>query len=157
MPPKAKSVPPQASSKEDNDYERLEQQIRQINLQTKETVEHLMQQQQEDARKEKEAILKHMEDLISNRLSPWTSLNPTPSATPPPPSNPSNPSDNRPTPIEFPVPQLPPAPHTYERTPTIPSIDKLKGRNNYPTWTINVESHARNLRLWPVIQGQRGT
>ena len=98
-----------------------------------------------------------MEDLISNHLTPLTSQNPTPIPTPPPPGDPSNPSDDHPALIEFPVPQLPPVPHIYERTPTIPLIDKLKGRNNYPTWTINVESHARNLRLWPVIQGQRGT
>ena len=149
MAPKGKAptpAPSQPPPEEDDHHEHLEERIK-----------RLIEQQQEDARKEKEEILKHMEDLISNHLTPLTSRNPTPIPTPPPPGDPSNPSDDRPAPIEFPVPQLPPAPHTYERTPTIPSIDKLKGRSNYPTWTINVESHVRNLRLWPVIQGQRGT
>src|SRR6266480_7824330 len=103
-----------------------------------------------------------MEDLISNHLSPLTSRNPTPILMPSPPGNPSGPSSDPPIPTETPVPPLPlppppPASRTYERTPTIPSIDKLKGRSNYPTWIINVESHARHLRLWSVIQGQQGT
>src|SRR6266480_3324862 len=153
MAPKGKAptpAPSQPPPEEDDHHDHLEERIK-----------RLIEQQQEDARKEKEEILKYMEDLISNHLSPLTSRNPTPMLMLLPPGNPSGPSSDPPIPTETPVPPLPlpppPASRTYERTPTIPSIDKLKGRSNYSTWIINVESHARHLRLWSVVQGQQGT
>ena len=85
--------------------------------------------------------MKQIEELITNRLPPSAPPAPAVEITPP----------------EVPASLPPLTSRTYERTPTIPSIDKLKGRNNYPTWIINVESHARHLRLWSVIQGQQGT
>src|SRR6266480_7996995 len=102
-----------------------------------------------------------MEDLISNHLSPLTSRNPTPMLMPSPPGNPSGPSSDPPIPTETPVPPLPlpppPASRTYERTPTIPSINKLKGRSNYKTWTINIKPHAQNIHVWSAIQGQQAS
>jgi hypothetical protein len=44
--------------------------------------------------------------------------------------------------------------YAFDHTPTIPSIDKLKGRSNYKTWTIESKSHAHNLHEWPALQGQ---
>jgi len=149
MPPKGKAptpAPSQPPPEEDDHHEHLEERIK-----------RLIEQQQEDARKEKEEILKHMEDLISNHLTPLTSRNPTPIPTPPPPGNPFDPS-NDPPPKEIPVPlPPPPVPRTYERTPTIPSIDKLKGRSNYKTWTINIKLHAQNIHVWSAIQGQQAS
>jgi len=98
-----------------------------------------------------------MEDLISNHLTPLTSRNPTLIPTPPPPGNPFDPSDD-PPPKEIPVPlPPPPASRTYERTPTIPSINKLKGRSNYKTWIINIKLYAQNIHVWLVIQGQQAS
>ncbi len=157
MPPKGKApTPAQAQpiqpEEEDDEFERLEQLIATQNKDTKEAMERqqrLILQQREDARKEQQAMMKQMEELITNRLSPRTSINPTPSTTPPPPGE-----DHQP--VDIIVPPPPPAASTYEftRTPTIPSIEKLKGRNNYQTWTINIMSHARNLDIWSAIQGK---
>src|SRR6266513_6474631 len=102
-----------------------------------------MQQQREEAQNTQQAMMKQIEELITNRL--------TPSASPAPITAPSNGPD---TLKESPTPVSPPASRTYERTPTIPSIDKLKGRSNYKTWTINIKLHARNLHIWSAIQGQ---
>jgi hypothetical protein len=147
---KAKAVPATPAQplteEEEDDYERLEHLIALQNKETKEAMQRLMQQQRDEAQSAQQTMMKQMEELITNRLTPLTSLNPTPSATPPPPGDP---------PREIPVP-LPPAPtpRAYERTPTIPSIDKLKGRSNYKTWTINIKLHAQNLHVWSAIQGQ---
>src|SRR6266480_7059934 len=153
MAPKGKAptpAPSQPPPEEDDHHEHLEERIK-----------RLIEQQQEDARKEKEEILKHMEDLISNHLSPLTSRNPTPMLMPSPPGNPSGPSSDPPIPTETPVPPLPlpppPASRTYERTPTIPSINKLKGRSNYKTWMINIKLHAQNIHVWSAIQGQQAS
>ena len=155
MPPKARPGPARPvpdSQEEDDDLERLESQITQMSREQKETQEamerqrRLMLQQQEEAKAAQQEMIKRMEEL-TNRLSPLTSLNPTPATTPPPPNENEDPPG-------LPVPL--PIPRTYElpRTPTIPSIDNLKGRSNYKTWTINIKLHARNLHVWQAIQGQ---
>jgi len=137
MPPKTRATSAQPPQEEEDDLN-LEHRI-------EERMQCLMQQQQEDTRKEQQAMqqvmMKQMEELITNRFSPLAS----PALVTPPPSDPSAQKE---------TPPPPPASRTYERTPTIPSIDKLKGRSNYKTWTINIKLHARNLHIWSAIQGQ---
>ncbi len=139
MPPKGKATSAPPPHEEEDDDLNIEHLI-------EDRMQRLIQQQREEAQNTQQAIMKQIEELITNRL--------TPSASPAPITAPSDGPD---TLKESPAPVSPPASRTYERTPTIPSIDKLKGRSNYPTWIINVESHARHLRLWSVILGQQGT
>jgi hypothetical protein len=105
-----------------------------------------MRKEMQEARTTQQDMMKRMEELITNRLSPATSIQPTPSVTPPPPGEDIVPP-RLPTPSTL---------HAYEhfRVPTIPSIDKLKGRSNYQTWTINITFHARNFDIWSAIQGK---
>src|SRR5215469_4200143 len=154
---KAPAQPPRRPSEdeeEDDDLEKLQQKMEQITKQQQQTKEamdlqqRLILQQREEAKTAQQQMMKQMEELLTNRLSPLTSINPTPATTPPP------------DPKEIPVPPPPPPvihPYGLTRTPTIPTIDKLKGRSNYKTWTINIKLHARHLNVWHAIQGQLAT
>ena len=131
MAPKQKAHPAQIildaqdeDDDEDEDIQRLDQQIVRMSTQYKE-MQETMKKQQQEARTAQQDMIKRMEELITNRLSPATSIQPTPSVTPPPPGEDIVPP-RLPTPSTL---------HAYEhfRVPTIPSIDKLKGRSNYQT------------------------
>jgi len=149
---KGKGPTPSPKSPED-DLERLENQMQQISTQTQESLEqirHEIFQKYEETQSVQKTMLEHLETLTANRLSPSPFV-PTPDGTSPP--------GDDPKPIDIPVPPAPspnPMPRAYDlaRTPTIPQIEKLKGRSNYKTWTINIRAHAENLHVWSIIEGQ---
>lgn len=139
MPPKQRAAPsrnipgniPDSQEEGDEDIERPENQMAQRTAQHKQ-MQDLQQQikQITDANTQQQARQQAFEEKMILLVERLTS---TPTPTP----QPEQPIEN--------------TQHTIELSKaytTIPTVDKLKGRSNYKTWTINIERVAKGCDVW---------
>jgi hypothetical protein len=99
-----------------------------------------MEQQAERIEQQAEQFQQQLQEQFQQLLSRLPTPDP-PAITPPPTQLPAAP------------PAAPPATHTEPiRMPAVPQFDKLKGRQNFKTWALDVTHNAHTYGVWEALQ-----